>query len=125
MKEQDKTLKQALQKAASEGAIAEDPSVEITPSAELDKKMNAFFDSVESQNAESTEQQYTSDKTELSEITTVTCFWMHSKATSRIMIATMMIPIPLNTKIRVIQMQSVSAEKSAACSFRFRVELSA
>lgn len=63
MKEQDKTLKQALQKAASEGAIAEDPSVEITPSAELDKKMNAFFDSVESRNAESTEQQYTSDKT--------------------------------------------------------------
>ena len=62
MKEQDKTLKQALQKAASEGAIAEDPSVEITPSAELDKKMNAFFDSVESRNAESTEQQYTSDK---------------------------------------------------------------
>ena len=57
MKEQDKTLKQALQKAANEGAIAEDPSVEITPSAELDKKMNAFFDSVESQNAESTEQQ--------------------------------------------------------------------
>ena len=48
MKEQDKTLKQALQKAANEGAIAEDPSVEITPSAELDKKMNAFFDSVES-----------------------------------------------------------------------------
>lgn len=43
MKEQDKTLKQALQKAANEGAIAEDPSVEITPSAELDKKMNAFF----------------------------------------------------------------------------------
>lgn len=42
MKEQDKTLKQALQKAANEGAIAEDPSVEITPSAELDKKMNAF-----------------------------------------------------------------------------------
>lgn len=64
MKEQDKTLKQALQKAASEGAIAEDPSVEITPSAELNKKMNAFFDSVESRNAESTEQQYTSDKTE-------------------------------------------------------------
>lgn len=64
MKEQDKTLKQALQKAANEGAIAEDPSVEITPSAELDKKMNAFFDSVESRNAESTEQQYTSDKTE-------------------------------------------------------------
>lgn len=63
MKEQDKTLKQALQKAANEGAIAEDPSVEITPSAELDKKMNAFFDSVESRNAESTEQQYTSDKT--------------------------------------------------------------
>lgn len=63
MKEQNKTLKQALQKAASEGAIAEDPSVEITPSAELDKKMNAFFDSVESRNAESTEQQYTSDKT--------------------------------------------------------------
>ena len=62
MKEQDKTLKQALQKAANEGAIAEDPSVEITPSAELDKKMNAFFDSVESRNAESTEQQYTSDK---------------------------------------------------------------
>ena len=62
MKEQDKTLKQALQKAANEGAIAEDPSVEITPSAELDKKMNAFFDSVESQNAESTEQQYTSDR---------------------------------------------------------------
>ena len=62
MKEQDKTLKQALQKAASEGAIAEDPSVEITPSAELNKKMNAFFDSVESRNAESTEQQYTSDK---------------------------------------------------------------
>lgn len=62
MKEQDKTLKQALQKAASEGAIAEDPSVEITPSAELDKKMNAFFDSVESRNAESTEQQYTSDR---------------------------------------------------------------
>ena len=116
MKEQDKTLKQALQKAANEGAIAEDPSVEITPSAELDKKMNAFFDSVESRNAESTEQ---------SEITTVTCFWMHSKATSRIMIATMMIPTPLNPKIRVIQMQSVSAEKSAACSFRFRVELSA
>lgn len=57
MKEQDKTLKQALQKAANEGAIAEDPSVEITPSAELDKKMNAFFDSVESRNAESTEQQ--------------------------------------------------------------------
>lgn len=56
MKEQDKTLKQALQKAANEGAIAEDPSVEITPSAELDKKMNAFFDSVESRNAESTEQ---------------------------------------------------------------------
>lgn len=63
MKEQEKTLKQALQKAANEGAIAEDPSVEITPSAELDKKMNAFFDSVESRNAESTEQQYTSDKT--------------------------------------------------------------
>lgn len=62
MKEQDKTLKQALQKAANEGAIAEDPSVEITPSAELDKKMNAFFDSVESRNAESTEQQYTSDR---------------------------------------------------------------
>lgn len=62
MKEQDKTLKQALQKAANEGAIAEDPSVEITPSAELDKKMNAFFDSVESRNAELTEQQYTSDK---------------------------------------------------------------
>lgn len=62
MKEQDKTLKQALQKAANEGAIAEDPSVEITPSAELDKKMNAFFDSVESQNAESTKQQYTSDR---------------------------------------------------------------
>ena len=35
---------------------------------------------------------------ELSEITTVTCFWMHSKATSRIMIATMMIPTPLNPK---------------------------
>ena len=64
MKEQDKTLKQALQKAANEGAIAEDPSVEITPSAELDKKMNAFFDSVESRNAESTEQQYTSDRSE-------------------------------------------------------------
>ena len=63
MKEQDKTLKQALQKAANEGAIAENPAVEITPSAELDKKMNAFFDSVESRNAESTEQQYTSDKT--------------------------------------------------------------
>lgn len=62
MKEQDKTLKQALQKAANEGAIAENPAVEITPSAELDKKMNAFFDSVESRNAESTEQQYTSDK---------------------------------------------------------------
>lgn len=62
MKEQDKTLKQALQKAANEGAIAEDPAVEITPSAELDKKMNAFFDSVESRNAELTEQQYTSDK---------------------------------------------------------------
>ena len=57
MKEQDKTLKQALQKAANEGAIAENPAVEITPSAELDKKMNAFFDSVESRNAESTEQQ--------------------------------------------------------------------
>jgi len=54
MKEQDKTLKQALQKAANEGAIAEDPSVEITPSAELDKKMNAFFDSVESRNADRT-----------------------------------------------------------------------
>ena len=107
MKEQDKTLKQALQKAANEGAIAEDPSVEITPSAELDKKMNAFFDSVESQNAESTEQQ------------------QYVYGQSRIMIATMMIPIPLNPKIRVIQMQSVSAEKSAACSFRFRVELSA
>ena len=50
MKEQDKTLKQALQKAANEGAIAEDPSVEITPSVELDKKMNAFFDYVESRN---------------------------------------------------------------------------
>ena len=62
MKEQDKTLKQALQKAANEGAIAENPAVEITPSAELDKKMNAFFDSVESRNAESTEQQYTSDR---------------------------------------------------------------
>ena len=125
MKEQDKTLKQALQKAANEGAIAEDPSVEITPSAELDKKMNAFFDSVESQNAESTEQQQYAANPRLPEITTVTRFWMHSKATSRIMIATMMIPIPLNPKIRVIQMQSVSAEKSAACSFRFRVELSA
>ena len=42
MKEQDKTLKQALQKAANEGAIAEDPSVEITPSAELDKKERIF-----------------------------------------------------------------------------------
>ncbi len=125
MKEQDKTLKQALQKAANEGAIAEDPSVEITPSAELDKKMNAFFDSVESRNAESTEQQYTSDKSGTVGSNYSDVLLDAFEATSRIMIATMMIPTPLNPKIRVIQMQSVSAEKSAACSFRFRVELSA
>ena len=69
MKEQDKTLKQALRKAANEGAIAENPAVEITPSAELDKKMNAFFNSVENQNTnaietESAEQQYSSDRSE-------------------------------------------------------------
>lgn len=98
MKEQDKTLKQALQKAASEGAIAEDPSVEITPSAELDKKMNAFFDSVESRNAESTEQQYTSDRSGTVGNNYSDVLLMHSKATSRIMIATMMIPTPLNPK---------------------------
>ena len=100
MKEQDKTLKQALQKAASEGAIAEDPSVEITPSAEFDKKMNAFFDSVKSRTCQSTKQRYSSDKTGTAEITTVTCFSMHFESDIAIMIATMMIPIPLNTKIR-------------------------
>ena len=124
MKEQDKTLKQALQKAANEGAIAEDPSVEITPSAELDKKTHFSIPSkAEMPNRPNSSIHPTNP--ELSEITTVTCFLMHSKATSRIMIATMMIPTPLNPKIRGIQMKSVSAEKSAACSFRFRVELSA
>lgn len=125
MKEQDKTLKQALQKAANEGAIAEDPSVEITPSAELDKKMNAFFDSVESQNAESTEQQYTSDRSGTVGNNYSDVLLDAFEATSRIMIATMMIRIPLNQKIGLFQTHPVSAEKSAACSFRFRVELSA
>lgn len=48
MKEQDNTLKQALKKAANDGVIIENPAVEITPSAEMDRRMNAFLDSVES-----------------------------------------------------------------------------
>lgn len=125
MKEQDKTLKQALQKAANEGAIAEDPSVEITPSAELDKKMNAFFDSVESRNAESTEQQYTSDKSgtvgnNYSDVL-LDAFESDIADYDRDYDD----PDTVESKIMVIQTQSVSAEKSAAYSFRFRVELSA
>lgn len=62
MKETRQNIETGFAKSCKRRCNSRDPSVEITPSAELDKKMNAFFDSVESQNAESTKQQYTSDR---------------------------------------------------------------
>lgn len=87
--------------------------------------MNAFFDSVESRNAESTEQQYTSDRSgtvgnNYSDVL-LDAFESDIADYDRDYDD----PDTVESKIRVIQMQSVSAEKSAACSFRFRVELSA
>lgn len=87
--------------------------------------MNAFFDSVESRNAESTEQQYTSDRsgTVGNNYSDVLLDAFESDITDYD--RDYDDPDTVESKIRVIQMQSVSAEKSAACSFRFRVELSA
>lgn len=88
--------------------------------------MNAFFDSVESQNAESTEQQqYVYGQSETSGNNYSDALLDAFESDIADYDRDYDDPDTVESKIRVIQMQSVSAEKSAACSFRFRVELSA
>lgn len=88
--------------------------------------MNAFFDSVESRNAESTEQQqYVYGQSETSGNNYSDALLDAFESDIADYDRDYDDSDSVEPKIGLFQTHPVSAEKSAACSFRFRVELSA